>query len=72
MILSPKNKQNLNKMNNLKIKQSKINNLKIKKIKDKLEVKNAKNKINYETEFKKKLLSEIKEINKYKKRWLKE
>lgn len=71
MILSPKNNQNLNKMNTLKIKQSKINNLKIKKIKDKLEVKNAKNKINYETEFKKKLLSEIKEINKYKKKVVK-
>ena len=31
MILSQKKKKNLNKMNNLKIKQSKINNLKIKK-----------------------------------------
>ena len=71
MILSQKNKKNSNKINNLKLKPSKINNLKIKKIKDKLEVKNAKNKINYETEFKKKLLSEIKEINKYKKKVVK-
>ena len=68
MILSQKNKQNSNKINNLKLKPSKINNIKIKKIKDKQKVKNAKNKINYETEFKKKLLSEIKEINKYKKK----
>ena len=71
MILSQKNKQNPNKMNNLKLKPSKINNIKIKKIKDKQKVKNAKNKINYETEFKKKLLSEIKEINKYKKKVVK-
>ena len=71
MILSQKNKQNSNKINNLKLKPSKINNIKIKKIKDKQKVKNAKNKINYETEFKKKLLSEIKEINKYKKKVVK-
>ena len=71
MILSQKNKQNSNKINNLKLKPSKINNIKIKKIKDKQKVKNAKNKINYETEFKKKLLSEIKQINKYKKKVVK-
>ena len=71
MILSQKNKKNSNKINNLKLKPSKINNIKIKKIKDKQKVKNAKNKINYETEFKKKLLSEIKEINKYKKKVVK-
>jgi hypothetical protein len=71
VILPQKNKQNSNKMNNLKLKQSKINNIKIKKIKDKKEVINIKTKTNYETEFKKKLLSEIKEINKYRKKVIK-
>ena len=67
IILSQKNKQYLDKINNLKLKQSKLNNIKIKKLKDKQEINSAKNKAKYETEFKKKLLSEIKQINKYKK-----
>ena len=71
IVLSQKNKQYLDKINNLKLKQSKLNNIKAKKIKDKQEIKSAKNKAKYETEFKRRILSEIKEINKYKKQTFK-
>ena len=71
IILSQKNKQYIDKINNLKLKQSKLNNIKIKKQKDKQEIKIAKNKEKYQTEFKKRILSEIKEINKFKKQTVK-
>ena len=71
IVLSRKNKQYIDKINNLKLKQSKINNIKIKKQKDKRDIKIAKNKEKYQTEFKKRMLSEIKEINKYKKQTVK-
>ncbi len=67
MILSRKNQDCFEKINNLKIKSTKINNIKVNKIKDKEEILKSKNKENYEFQFKKHLLSEIKEINKYKK-----
>ena len=71
IILSQKNKLYLDKINNLKMKQSKLNNIKIKKMKDKQEIMVAKNKAIYETEFKKKLINEIKEINKIQKKAVK-
>ena len=72
IILSQKNRQCLDKINSLKNKVSKLNNIKAKKLKDKKEVKFAQKKTKYETEFKKQLLDEIKEINKYKKETVKE
>ena len=67
MILSQQNNDYFAKINNLKLKETKLNNIKVKKLKDKEEVKNAKNKTKIEKEFKRKLLNEIKEIDKYKK-----
>lgn len=72
IILSQKNRHCLDKINNLKNKASKLNNIKSTKIKDKTEIKIAKNKTKYETLFKKQLLDEIKEINRYQREAVKE
>ena len=71
IILSQKNMQSLGKIKNLKMKQSKLNNIKIKKLKDKQEIIDAKNKAMFETEFKRKLINEIKEINKFQRKAVK-
>ena len=67
IILSQQNKQYLAQINNIKLKEKKLNNIKVKKLKDKEELIKAKNKNKYETEFKKQILDEIKEINRHKK-----
>lgn len=67
IILSQQNKQYLAQINNIKLKEKKLNNIKVKKLKDKEEIIKAKNRSKYETEFKKQILGEIKEINKNKK-----
>lgn len=67
IILSQQNKEYLARINNIKWKESKLNNIKVKKLKDKEEIIKAKNKKKYETEFKKQILEEIKEINRHKK-----
>ena len=68
LILAQKNKEYYSKLNNLKLKESKLNMIKIKKNKEKEKIKTAKNKRLNETEFKKKIINEIKEINKDKKK----
>ena len=72
IILSRKNNECFDKINNLKKKESKLYNIKINKLKDKEEIdKCNKNKKN-EFELKKHLLSEIKEINKCKRQAIEE
>ena len=72
MVLSQQNKEYFDKINSLKSKENKLNNIKVKKLKDKREINNAKIKTKYETEFKKTLLKQIKELNSYKKFAVKE
>ena len=67
IVLSRKNNECFDKINNLKMKESKLNNIKINKLKDKEEIKKSKKKEKNELKFKKQLLSEIREINKFKK-----
>jgi hypothetical protein len=68
LVLAKKNKEYYSKLNNLKLKESKLNMIKIKKNKEKEKIKTAKNKRLYETQFKKQIINEIKEINKDKKK----
>lgn len=68
MILAKKNNEYYSKLNNLKQKESKLNNIRIKKIKEKQQLKNAKYKTKFETEVKKQIINEMKEINKDKKK----
>ena len=68
LVLAKKNNEYYSKINNLKLKESKLNMIKIKKNKEKEKIKTAKNKKLYETQFKKQIINEIKEINKDKKK----
>ena len=68
LVLAKKNNEYYSKINNLKLKESKLNMIKIKKNKEKEKIKTAKNKKLYETQFKKHIINEIKEINKDKKK----
>ena len=68
LVLAKKNQEYYSKINNLKLKESKLNMIKIKKNKEKEKIKTAKNKRLYETQFKKQIINEIKEINKDKKK----
>lgn len=68
LILAKKNNEYYSKINNLKLKESKLNIIKIKKKKEKEKIKTAKNKRLHETQFKKQIINEIKEINKDKKK----
>ena len=72
LILAKKSRDYYSKINNLKLKESKMNIIKIKKNKEKEMIRSAKNKKNYETEYKKQIINEIKEINKDKKKAAKE
>lgn len=72
LILAKKNRDYYSKINNLKLKESKLNIIKIKKNKEKEKIRSAKSKKKYETEFKKQIINEIKEINKDKKKAAKE
>ena len=71
-VLSRKNNEYFDKINNLKIKESKLNNIKINKLKDKEKITTSKKKEKNELKFKKQLLSEIREINKFKKQAINE
>ena len=68
MILSQQNKDYFAKINNLKLKETKLNNIKVKKLKNKEEIQKAIINTKNEKELKKKILNEIKEIDKYKKK----
>ena len=72
LILAKKSRDYYSKINNLKLKESKMNIIKIKKNKEKELIRSAKNRKNYETEYKKQIINEIKEINKDKKKAAKE
>ena len=72
LILSRKNKECFEKINNMQLKNKRINNIIINRSKEKEEFIKFKKKEKYEFQFKKQLLSEIKEINKYKKQAIEE
>jgi len=72
LILAKKSRDYYSKINNLKLKESKLNIIRIKKNKEKEKIRNAKSKKKYETEYKKQIINEIKEINKEKKKATKE
>ena len=72
LILAKKSRDYYSKINNMKLKESKLNFIKIKKNKEKEKIRSAKSRNKYETEYKKQIINEIKEINKDKKKTSKE
>ena len=72
LILAKKSRDYYTKINNLKLKESKLNIIKIKKNKEKEMIRSAKSKKKDETEYKKQIINEIKEIKKDKKKAAKE